>query len=101
VYSGIGIAVGNEYLPLVVQGDAGGHVEGRAAVGDRLEGGGAVIVGVNAGVGAHALLPDSHNVLSVAGVFVDFMSVAVHQPDVVVVVQQDGVGEGNQPRAPG
>ena len=99
--AGVGVAVGDEYLPCVVEGDAGGHVEGRAAVGDGLKGGGTVVVGVNAGVGAHALLTDGHNVLSIASVLVDFVGVAVHQPDVVVVVQQDGMGEGNQPRAPG
>ena len=99
--AGVGVAVGDEYLPCVVEGDAGGHVEGGAAVGDGLEGGGAVVVGVNAGVGADALLTDGHDVLAVAGVFVNFVGVAVHQPDVVVVVQQDGMGEGNQPRSPG
>src|SRR5918992_941156 len=101
VHPGVGITVSNENFPVLVQGDASRQVEGVSTVSYLLPAVGAEIGVVGAGVRAVALFTDGHKQLAVSGELHYLAVVALHQPHIVILVQDNSVGKGEHSAAPG
>ena len=93
VDTSVGVTVGDVDFAGVVQRDAGRHVEWVGAAHHLVprvgvEGG---IVG--AGIGAVTVVADGHHHLTVLGELEDLTHVAVHEPHVSPLVDDDGMGK--------
>ena len=101
VDAGVGVAIGDKDFAGGVDGDAGRKVEGFSATHHIGPSVGTDDGIVHASVGAVALDANGHQQLPLLSEFHNLAVVAFDQPDVIVRVDDDGVGEAEHSRAPG